>query len=72
MIDVMALRGAIVTEYKTVDAFCKAAGVPRASLDNLLRGRHNPSYEQMAKIYKALQRPTVEQKFRIFFADELA
>lgn len=72
MIDVAALRGAIVTEYKTVNAFSQAAGVPRSTIDNLLLGRHNPSYEQLSKIYHALQRLTAEQKFRIFFADDLA
>ena len=72
MIDTAALRGAIVTEYKTVNAFSQASGIPRATLDNLLLGRHKPSYEQMSKIYQALQRLTVEQKYCIFFADHLA
>ena len=69
MIDTQALRGAIFGEYKNLTAFCETAGIPRATMDNLLNGRNAPMWPTVEKIATALHKQTAEQKFRIFFAE---
>lgn len=72
MIDTQALRGAIFGEYKNLTAFCEVSGVPRATMDNLLNGRNAPMWPTVEKIVAALHKQTAEQKYHIFFAEELA
>ena len=61
------LRAAIFREYKNIAAFCEAAGIPRGTMDNILKKHCDPSQETIQKICNALQRLTAEEKFYIFF-----
>lgn len=70
MINVQALRGAIYGEYRNISEFCDAAGVPRATMENLLSGRSEPMWSTLEKIMSALHQLTAEQKHQIFFAQE--
>lgn len=71
MIDTRALRGAIFEEYKNITDFCEAADVPRGTMDNVLNARNAPTWATVEKIMHALHRKSEEQKYRIFFADEV-
>lgn len=72
MIDVGALRIAILREYKNMTVFCEASGVPRATMDNIMKGKSEPTRSTIQSVCDALHQATPEEKFCIFFASKLA
>ena len=67
MVKVDDLRAAIFREYKNIADLCCVTGIPRATIDNIMKGRCEPSKDTIDKICKALKRLSAEEKFNIFF-----
>lgn len=67
MVKTSDLRAAIFREYKNIAEFCEKTGIPRATLDNIMKNRCDPSKYTIQKICNYLHSLTAEEKFNIFF-----
>lgn len=64
------LKSKIVLKGYNRNELADELGISPTSVTNLTKGRHNPSYELMNKLYKVLEL-TPEEGFEIFFANNL-
>lgn len=57
--------------FKSVVEFGADAGIPRATIDNMIAGRNAPSQQTIQAIFDALPKSKVEDLFAIFFTHEV-
>ena len=67
MANIMTLRGAVLSKYKTIGEFSEAIGWKRNKSSRILNGIQTPSADEIEEITKCLGINTAEDFMQLFF-----
>ena len=68
MADIITLRGAVLSKYRTISEFSEDIGWKRNKSSRILNGVQSPNADEIEEIPKCLGINTVEDFMQIFFA----
>lgn len=69
--DCMALRGLILSKYKTITAFSEAIGWNRTKASRIVNGIQEPTIQDVKDLTRILEIESLEGFARTFFAQFL-